>query len=161
MTSVGPPPLPAIPPAPGLVPVEAVPAPRRWSLGLSIVAGLQVFYAARLVSSGFQYTPGLGLPLVSDPGVTRGLELTLAALGIIGVAGLLARQRWGWVLTMLLVGLGLLVGLIRYLIGEPDPLGLLLNVVAAFYLNQRSVRAMAGDAVHDPTAVASSAAPRR
>ena len=45
---------------------------------------------------------------------------------------------------MILVGLGLLGELIRVAIGQPDHLGLLLLVVSAFYLNQRSVRAMAG-----------------
>ena len=34
--------------------------------------------------------------------------------------------------------------LIRVAIGQPDHLGLLLLVISAFYLNQRSVRAMAG-----------------
>ena len=34
--------------------------------------------------------------------------------------------------------------MIRVAIGQPDHLGLLLLVVSAFYLNQRSVRAMAG-----------------
>ena len=45
---------------------------------------------------------------------------------------------------MILVGLGLLGELIRVAIGQPDHVGLLLLVVSAFYLNQRSVRAMAG-----------------
>ena len=45
---------------------------------------------------------------------------------------------------MILVGLGLLAELIRVAIGKPDHLGLLLLVLSAFYLNQRSVRAMAG-----------------
>ena len=45
---------------------------------------------------------------------------------------------------MILVGLGLAHELFRVIIGQPDHLGLLLLVVSAFYLNQRSVRAMAG-----------------
>ena len=43
-----------------------------------------------------------------------------------------------------IVGFGLLVELIRVAIGQPDHLSLLLLVISAFYLNQRSVRAMAG-----------------
>ena len=45
---------------------------------------------------------------------------------------------------MVIVGFGLLVELIRVAIGQPDHLSLLLLVISAFYLNQRSVRAMAG-----------------
>jgi hypothetical protein len=141
---------PAIPPAPVPVPPDSTPRLfQRWSVGLLIVAALQLAHAARLVLSGFEYVPGIGLPIVSNPTVTRAIELGLATLLLVGVVGLLARQRWGWVLTMLLVGLALLISLIRYLVGQPDPLDLLLGVVSAFYLNQRSVRSVAADVLHD------------
>ena len=71
---------------------------------------------------------------------------------MIGVIGLLGGTRWGWVLTMLLVGLGLVFDLLQYLNGVPVPISLALHVLAAFYLNQRSVRSMAADVLHEPEA---------
>jgi hypothetical protein len=44
---------------------------------------------------------------------------------------------------MVMVGIGLLVEIIKVAIGQPDHLNLLFLVATTFYLNQRSVRAMA------------------
>ncbi len=97
------------------------------------------------VGTGVRDLPMAGLPVLLDsPLLTQSLNLVIAAATIVGVLGLLAFRRWGWVLTMVLVGIGLLGELIRVALGQPDHLGLLLLVVSAFYLNQRSVRAMAG-----------------
>ena len=119
----------------------------RWPVGILVVAFLRVIDAVSLaaIGLGIQGLPTDGLPLLEEsPLLTQSLDIVLAAATIIGVVGLLAFRRWGWVLTMILVGLGLLGELIRVAIGEPDHLGLLLLVLSAFYLNQRSVRAMAG-----------------
>ena len=97
------------------------------------------------IGLGVKGLPVDALPILEDsPILTQSIDIVLAVATIIGVFGLLAFRRWGWVLTMILVGLGLLGELIRVVIGQPDHLGLLLLVVSAFYLNQRSVRAMAG-----------------
>ena len=90
--------------------------------------------------------------MASSPILTRAVDLVLAGAIILGVVGLLSFRRWGWVLTMVIVGFGLLVELIRVAIGQPDHLGLLLLVISAFYLNQRSVRAMAGRQSRSTTA---------
>jgi hypothetical protein len=85
-----------------------------------------------------------GFPILGNSAVlTRTLDVTLAVLTIAGVVGLLAFKRWGWVLTMVLVGMSLLGDLIRVAIGEPGYLGLALHVLTAFYLNGRAVRALA------------------
>ena len=114
-----------------------------WPFGVIVVAALRLFDAAGLIviTLGLGKLPLTGLPLFGDEGVTYWLNLTFAGLIILGVVGLLARQGWGWVLTMVLVGIGLVGEIIRYAIGSPDPLGLTILVVSAFYLNQRSVRA--------------------
>ncbi len=97
------------------------------------------------IGLGVKGLPVDALPILEDsPILTQSIDIVIAVATIIGVFGLLAFRRWGWVLTMILVGLGLLAELIRVAIGQPDHLGLLLLVVSAFYLNQRSVRAMAG-----------------
>lgn len=130
----------------------------RWPVGILVVAVLRIIDAVSLaaIGLGIQGMPTDGLPLLEDsPLLTQSLDIVLAAATIIGVIGLLAFRRWGWVLTMILVGLGLLGELIRVAIGEPDHLGLLLLVLSAFYLNQRSVRAMAGRHLDPDPATAS------
>jgi hypothetical protein len=119
----------------------------RWPIGILIVALLRVIDAVSMaaVGTGVRDLPMAGLPILLDsPLLTQSLDLVIAAATIVGVLGLLAFRRWGWVLTMVLVGVGLLGELVRVAHGQPDHLGLLLLVISAFYLNQRSVRAMAG-----------------
>jgi hypothetical protein len=126
----------------------------RWPVGILIVASLRIIDAVSMaaIGLGVRGLPTDGLPALADsPMLTRSADIVLAAATIIGVVGLLAFRRWGWVITMILVGVGLLVELIRVAIGQPDHLGLLLLVVSAFYLNQRSVRAMAGHLDPDPS----------
>ena len=142
-------------------PADGVPAPApaqrsfrfgRWPFGILVVATLRIIDAISLAAVGLEVRglPMGGLPIVaSSPVLTRAVDLVLAFAIILGVIGLLSFHRWGWVLTMVIVGFGLLVELIRVAIGQPDHLGLLLLVISAFYLNQRSVRAMAGDNLVD------------
>ncbi|HET9755804.1 MAG TPA: hypothetical protein VFP66_04825 [Candidatus Limnocylindrales bacterium] len=119
----------------------------RWPVGILIIALLRIIDAVSMaaVGTGVRDLPMAGLPVLLDsPLLTQSVDLVIAAATIVGVLGLLAFRRWGWVLTMVLVGVGLLGELVRVAHGQPDYLGLLLLVVSAFYLNQRSVRAMAG-----------------
>jgi hypothetical protein len=119
----------------------------RWPVGVLIVAVLRIIDAVSMaaIGIGVKGLPVDALPILENsPILTQSIDIVLAVATIIGVFGLLAFRRWGWVLTMILVGLGLLAELIRVAIGQPDHVGLLLLVVSAFYLNQRSVRAMAG-----------------
>jgi hypothetical protein len=143
---------PVIPTAPGVVPPDTpTGAAGLPSFGIIVVAALRLFDAIGLIliTLGIVRLPLTGMPVFGDEGVTYWLNLLFATLIIIGVIGLLARQGWGWVLTMVLVGLGLIGEIIRYLNGTPDPLGMAILVVSAFYLNQRSVRAVAHRLLHD------------
>ena len=119
----------------------------RWPVGVLIVAVLRIIDAVSMaaIGLGVKGLPVDALPILENsPILTQSIDIVIAVATIIGVFGLLAFRRWGWVLTMILVGFGLLAELIRVAIGQPDHVGLLLLVVSAFYLNQRSVRAMAG-----------------
>ena len=126
-----------------------VPAPthrRRLPFGIVVVALLRTADAVGLiiVALNLGQWPIAGVPLPFDElTVFRSLELATAAITLLGVAGLLTYRRWGWVLTVVLVGLGLVGDLLRVWLGEPTYLGLLLNVLTAFYLNTRSVKALA------------------
>lgn len=73
-------------------------------------------------------------------------QFTIAAicLGIVAMSlaiiGLLRRQRWAWVLTMMLMGVALLAGIWEHIQGAPNYAALLVYVVVVFYLNERSVQ---------------------
>jgi hypothetical protein len=143
---------PVVPTAPSVVPPEAPAGGQALpSFGIVVVAALRLFDAVGLIfiTLGLGQLPLTGFPILGDEGVTYWLNLFYAGLIITGVIGLLARQGWGWVLTMVLVGLGLVGEIIRYVNGTPDPLGMAILVVSAFYLNQRSVRAVAHRLLHD------------
>ena len=139
------------------IPESTEPAFRfgRWPFGTLVVAVLRIIDAITwaAIGLGVRDLPVGGVPLLaSSTIVTQTVDLLLAAATIIGVVGLLAYRRWGWVLTMVLVGIGLFGELVRIAIGQADHLGLLSLVVSAFYLNQRSVRAMAGRDLDGDTA---------
>lgn len=124
----------------------------RWPFGLLAVVVLRLLNAIGLLLYGLDIgTVSLaGLPLIgNNTMLTRAIDIGLAVLVLIGIIGLLRFRRWGWVLTMVLVGISLAGDLIRTWIGEPVYLGLLLHVLAAFYLNGRSVRALAGEDLDD------------
>jgi lysylphosphatidylglycerol synthetase-like protein (DUF2156 family) len=75
---------------------------------------------------------------ISD--VAPGGVLLLAALRAVVAVGLWMGSRRAWVLTMVMVGIGLVVSLYLYAQGHPPYLRLAIDVVIAFYLNQGSVR---------------------
>jgi len=132
-------------------PVVAPDERQRLPVGVIFVAFLRFLDAAGLLLVAlFQAPLQAGLPLFTNPQIAAVVEVALAILTIIGAIGLLLRTRWGWVMTMLLVGINLLIGLIDVAIGEPRFIVLLIHVVTAFYLNQRSVRSMAASVLHEP-----------
>jgi hypothetical protein len=125
-------------------------AERHRPFGLWVVAALRTLHAIQLAAIAL----GIGnigirtIPYAegTDSGLLRAFYLGGAALIVLGIIGLLAMRRWGWVVTMLLVGFGLFYELVQVYRGRPDDLALLTLVISAFYLNQRSVRALASQA---------------
>ena len=65
---------------------------------------------------------------------------TMAILRLVAAVGLWRGWRRAWVLTMILVGTGLLLSLSLYSIGDPPYVRLAIDIVIAFYLNQGVVR---------------------
>src|SRR5688500_19799919 len=83
----------------------------RWPVGILIVAFVRIIDAVSMaaIGLGVKGLPVDALPILEgSPILTQTIDIVLAAATIIGVVGLLAFRRWGWVLTMILVGLGLL-----------------------------------------------------
>jgi uncharacterized membrane protein (DUF2068 family) len=64
----------------------------------------------------------------------------LAGLRVVVAVGLWRGLRWAWVLTMLVVGIGLLVSLYVFWLGDPAYPRMAIDIVVAFYLNQGAVR---------------------
>jgi hypothetical protein len=116
-------------------------------IGLIFVAVVQLIHAGILLAAGLgvEGIPMVGVPPFAalDRDIIRAADILAAAIIIIGAVGLLLMRSWGWVISMLVVGAGLLIGLLRVPHGNPDYLALAFDVVSAFYLNQRSVRMIA------------------
>jgi hypothetical protein len=68
--------------------------------------------------------------------------LVWGALDVVAAVGLWSLSRRAWVLTMLLVGVGLLATLQQWWVGTPNHFRMALSVAAAFYLNSAAVRAL-------------------
>lgn len=52
----------------------------------------------------------------------------------------LRQKSWAWLAAVTIQGLSLLVGLVEYLIDNPNYVALAFGVVMVFYLNQQEVR---------------------
>jgi hypothetical protein len=59
---------------------------------------------------------------------------------LLAVLGMLLQKRWGWVLSMIVTGLGLAFAIWSYFQGTANYLPMLIDVVIVFYLNQRDVQ---------------------
>jgi uncharacterized membrane protein (DUF2068 family) len=52
----------------------------------------------------------------------------------------LLMKRWGWILTMIMTGIGLAFSIWSYIDGNPRYIPMLIYIVIVFYLNQREVQ---------------------
>jgi hypothetical protein len=77
------------------------------------------------------------------------LFVPVAALLIIAAIGLLLHRRRAWLLAMVMTGVFVATDIIGYLNGAQSDIWMALNIVTVFYLNQRDVRELVGDAMPD------------
>jgi hypothetical protein len=116
--------------------VDAQPAPtvardERWSrppFGILVVVVLRVLEAVGIAAAATglrEMVVDLPEPL-SDSPVILVVGLVWAGAALLGAVGLLLGRSWGWVLTMVMVGVGLAFTLFRIVIGLPDYVELLL-----------------------------------
>jgi len=113
--------------------------------GVAVLALLTTFNVAWSLAGLAGFAPaqmGNALALVGDVPWVLPFLLALGAAGVIGALGLWLLRPWGWVLTMLVVGCALAFQLLMYWGGSFSPIRLLVWTIAAFYLNQREVRAI-------------------
>jgi hypothetical protein len=116
--------------------------PRQRPVGVAVIAVFLVLDAI----------VGAGQVLIDSPYLTRtdtlvemndGMPLlivALAALRILAAVGLWMGSRRAWVLTMLIVGVGLAFSFVVYWVGDPAYVRMVIDIVIAFYLNQGIVR---------------------
>jgi hypothetical protein len=117
-------------------------------MGAVLLALIQVLEALWLIAalSGVGIAAQAGLPaeLLKLGPTGEYLIMAVVVIRIVAAAALFTRRRAAWVLVMLITGAGLTATLTGYALGRSDDVRLLLDVVAAFYLNQPGVRAVFG-----------------
>jgi hypothetical protein len=133
---------------PDVIP-EVPKAPRKRPFGLYAIT-LLLFINGTLIAldvsrSYVSLGITMGLPRPALPGLSSSdvdrLARFLTAAGYYLVAiGIWTLRRWGWTALMILIGVALGEGIIRYIRSEPRYLIMLFNVLIVLYLNQRSVQ---------------------
>jgi len=131
---------------------------RQRPVGLLLVAALLVFQAIFLVAG----LTGRGIPVLSGGllqidgnDVGRGVIVAVVAANLLAAFGLVMGWRWGWALSMVLVGVLLIVAFVAWYNGDFHAIRMAIGVAAAFYLNQTEVR----DYFDPPTASMDPAGP--
>ena len=114
---------------------------RRRPWGIWVVVGLQFALAITLLPGFAETFPGVS-PIggVELGDVWRPIYLGWAIVNVLAALWLWTLSRRGWVLTMVLVGIGLIANLYLWWLGEPNWLRMAIQAVTAIYLNAALVR---------------------
>lgn len=116
---------------------------RRWPVGLIVIVVLQLVLAVFevLFLLGWKQSLLALRLLVQNPiFYTETVGWILVAILLLAVLGLLLQKRWGWIVTMILTGLGLFYTIWSYFRGTPRYFPMLIYVIIVLYLNQREVQ---------------------
>jgi hypothetical protein len=112
---------------------------RPW--GIWMVVALQIALAITLlpwVAESFS-----GISPISGIGITdlwHDIYIGWAILNVLAALWLWTLSRRGWVLVMVLVGIGLIANLFLWATGQPAWLRMAIQAATAFYLNSAPVR---------------------
>jgi len=100
-------------------------------------------YIVRTITNGYlpsslEFLPGL----ISIMAV---LFVPIGVLGIVEAYGLWNGKKWGWWITTILMGLGLVFGLIAVLLGSIGSIfGVIVDAVIVYYMLQKPTKAYFG-----------------
>ena len=122
---------------------SAAPAPHRQRpIGVVLIAAFLVGDAALALAQKFlDFQSGTRQDLIADSAGQGSIAVVvLVILRLVAAVGLWFGWRRGWVLTMLLVGISLILDLWLYFNGERYYVRMAFDVILAFYLNQGAVR---------------------
>ena len=78
--------------------------------------------------------------LIENPIFYGWLGWVWIGFAVLAVLGLLMLKRWGWILTMILTGIGLSYSIWSYFQGNPHYTPMVIYLVIVFYLNQHDVQ---------------------
>lgn len=124
------------------------PGGRRIPFGVWAVAVLSIALWILLLLDAAGIRPSNSNTIIAQAsGTSRLLNWILGGVAVIGIAAAIALLRLrtiGYVVTIVLAGLGLLNAIASQLVGRGDDLRLGLLVAAVLYLNQPAVRAVFG-----------------
>ncbi len=79
---------------------------------------------------------GLALPDV----LVISSVFVIGVFGLVSSIGLLRMRRWGWLMTMLVQGISMVMLLVDYFQGQPNYAWMLFTVFVVLYLNQRDIQ---------------------
>ena len=115
---------------------------KRRPFGLYLIIALQLVVAILLVLALLgEKTIAIYLKLlVQNPIFYTWFGWVLIGFLLLAVLGLWILKRWGWILTMILTGLGLGFSIWSYFQGSLHYISMVLYLVIVFYLNQRDVQ---------------------
>jgi hypothetical protein len=126
----------------------AEPRERRVPFGIWAVAILTVALSILLLLDAAGIRPSNSNTILARAtGTARFLDWIVGGIAVVGIAAAVALVRLmpiGYVLTIVLAGVGLLNAIASQLVGLGDDLRLGLLVVVVLYLNQPEVRAVFG-----------------
>jgi hypothetical protein len=111
---------------------------RPW--GIYVVIALQVALFVTLLPWFSENFPGL--TPADNVNFSHELYVAWGVLNIVGALWLWTLNRRGWVLTMVLVGIGLVANLYLWALGQPAWVRMAIQAATAFYLNSSSIRAL-------------------
>lgn len=114
---------------------------RRRPWGIWVVVGLQIALAVTLLPGFAETFPGASpIDGITLSDLWRDLYLGWAVINVLAAVWLWTLSRRGWVLVMVLVGIGLIGNLYLWTIGQPAWLRMAIQAATAFYLNSSPVR---------------------
>ncbi len=115
---------------------------KRRPFGLYLIIVLQLVGAILLALSllGEKTIATYLKVLVQNPIFYSWFGWVLIGFLLLAVFGLWMLKRWGWILTMILTGIGLAYSIWSYFQGNPHYIPMVLYLVIVFYLNQRDVQ---------------------
>ena len=134
---------------PGVI-EDVLPEGRRVPFGVWVVAIFVILLWVIVLLDATGIRPSNSDTILADAiGANNALNWIAGGIAVVGIAGAIALIRLmpiGYVITVILAGLGLFNTLASTLVGQGDNLRLAVIVVAVLYLNQPAVRAVFGRA---------------
>lgn len=117
----------------------------RRPLGVVLLVAFALITGVQSILAGFGVVgarPGSLGSLFADPNLFQLVTFAIGAISLAIAVGIWQLRPAGWYAMMLIAGAGLLLQIVLYFVGTANLLTMAVYVAAAFYLNQRAVKAL-------------------